>query len=290
MNRRLAIFVSDQVSSEYLTVCKILQDTFHWDIMAITTCDEGADMTRTVLPVDRVYKVRSHLHFFQKEEIPLSDIVYDYRPHLLLMLGIPVRRVRRLVSQMTVPVLGVHLVQDKDTSMGDVVTQEIYPSFIPNISFSQSEISVPPPCPYRKSSEVNTFQLFCYGDKEQQMAVYDIAQSLGIEIAEDRDQASVSVFLDNLDFDLFGFMIEDMARGNIVIAPRLQTYLDCLGKGGLFYQQYSLSELQACCEIVQRSAAKREQLRYVLAEMYHKQYAHHAIAERWHRIFRNQCI
>lgn len=290
MEKRLAIFVSNQVSPEYLKVLNILRDTFHWDIIAITTSDKVADMARTLLPVDRVYKIQSHVPFFQKEKLPLSDIVYTYRPQVSVTVGIPVRRIRRLLSQMTIPCIGIHLVHDPQNSMGDWLTQEIYPSFTPHIAFSQSEISIPPPYPQDEYQDQDQIRLFCHGDQEQRIAVYDIAESLGIDTTEERSKASISVFLDPLDFDTFGSMICDMSEGKIIIAPRQEAYVNCLGKGGLFYQPYSLSELQACFEILQKSSAKGQHLRQVLAEMYHKQYSYQAIAERWHRIFRNQLV
>lgn len=79
-------------------------------------------------------------------------------------------------------------------------------------------------------------------------------------------------------------LMRAMASGTIIIAPRTEFFINLLGKGALYYKQDSVTELQACLEILARSEQKRQEIRQAASIMFDKRFSYSAITRMWNTV------
>lgn len=79
-------------------------------------------------------------------------------------------------------------------------------------------------------------------------------------------------------------LMRAMASGTVIITPRTELYTSALGRGSLYYEEYSLPEIQACLEILHRSEHKRQEVRSAASLMFEKRYSYSAISRLWHTV------
>ena len=83
----------------------------------------------------------------------------------------------------------------------------------------------------------------------------------------------------NIDSNIQYQLLNAMASGTIVIAPRDDIYQELLGKGALYYNPNSNSELAACIDIIQKNEAKKLAIREFAFEQFQRKYSYQAIAQ-----------
>jgi len=76
-------------------------------------------------------------------------------------------------------------------------------------------------------------------------------------------------------------ILNAIASGTIVIAPRDEVYQELLGRGALYYNHYSLSELSACIDVIQKNENKKLAIREQASEQFQRKYSYQAIAQFW---------
>lgn len=76
-------------------------------------------------------------------------------------------------------------------------------------------------------------------------------------------------------------ILNAIASGTIVIAPREEEYQILLGKGALYYNSESNSELTACIEVIQKNENKKLMIRQFASEQFQRKYSYQAIAQFW---------
>jgi hypothetical protein len=76
-------------------------------------------------------------------------------------------------------------------------------------------------------------------------------------------------------------ILHALASGTIVIAPREEIYQTLLGRGALYYNQASSSELTACIDVLQRSESKKREVRDYASAQFQRKYSYQAIAQFW---------
>jgi glycosyltransferase involved in cell wall biosynthesis len=84
-----------------------------------------------------------------------------------------------------------------------------------------------------------------------------------------------------LDDTIQSQILNAMASGTIVIAPRNDIYQELLGRGALYYSPNSSSELAACIDIIQKNETKRMTIRELASEQFQRKYSYQAIAQFW---------
>ncbi len=78
--------------------------------------------------------------------------------------------------------------------------------------------------------------------------------------------------------------MRSMASGTVMITPRTEKYLSFLGRGSLYYEEYSLPEIQACLEILNKSSQKRQEVREVASLLFEKRYGYSAVSGLWNTV------
>jgi len=76
-------------------------------------------------------------------------------------------------------------------------------------------------------------------------------------------------------------ILNAIASGTIVIAPRYEIYQELLGRGALYYNPHSSSELSACIEVIQKNENKKLLVRDLASEQFQRKYSYQAIAKLW---------
>lgn len=76
-------------------------------------------------------------------------------------------------------------------------------------------------------------------------------------------------------------ILNAIASGTIVIAPRNEIYQELLGRGALYYNPHSSSELSACIEVIQKNENKKLLVRDLASEQFQRKYSYQAIAKLW---------
>ncbi|NBP57375.1 glycosyltransferase family 1 protein [bacterium] len=76
-------------------------------------------------------------------------------------------------------------------------------------------------------------------------------------------------------------ILNAIASGTIVIAPREDQYQELLGKGAIYYNPSSSSELAACIDIIQKNENKKFAIREQASEQFQRKYSYQAIAQFW---------
>ena len=76
-------------------------------------------------------------------------------------------------------------------------------------------------------------------------------------------------------------ILNAIASGTIVIAPRDDKYQELLGKGAIYYNPSSSSELSACIDIIQKNENKKFTIREQASEQFQRKYSYQAIAQFW---------
>lgn len=76
-------------------------------------------------------------------------------------------------------------------------------------------------------------------------------------------------------------ILNALASGTIIIAPREDVYQTILGRGALYYNQLSSSELTACIDILQRNESKKREIREYASAQFQRKYSYQAIAQFW---------
>lgn len=79
-------------------------------------------------------------------------------------------------------------------------------------------------------------------------------------------------------------ILNAIASGTIVIAPREDIYQELLGRGALYYSANSGSELEACIDIIQKNENKKIAIRELASEQFQRKYSYQAIANFWGHI------
>lgn len=74
-------------------------------------------------------------------------------------------------------------------------------------------------------------------------------------------------------------LLNAMASGTIIIAPRNEQYQELLGKGALYYNPALSSELNACIEVIQKNEIKKLAIRDFASEQFQRKYSYQAIAQ-----------
>lgn len=88
----------------------------------------------------------------------------------------------------------------------------------------------------------------------------------------------------NLDNNIQYQILNAMASGTIVIAPRNDTYQELLGRGALYYSPNSSSELAACIDVVKKNENKKTMIRELASDQFQRKYSYQAIAQFWANI------
>jgi hypothetical protein len=76
-------------------------------------------------------------------------------------------------------------------------------------------------------------------------------------------------------------ILNAIASGTIVIAPREDQYQELLGRGALYYNQNSGSELAACIDVIQKNENKKFVIREQASDQFQRKYSYQAIARFW---------
>jgi glycosyltransferase involved in cell wall biosynthesis len=76
-------------------------------------------------------------------------------------------------------------------------------------------------------------------------------------------------------------ILNALASGTIVIAPREEIYQTLLGRGALYYNQSSTSQLNACIDVLQRNESKKREIRDYASAQFQRKYSYQAIAQFW---------
>jgi glycosyltransferase involved in cell wall biosynthesis len=76
-------------------------------------------------------------------------------------------------------------------------------------------------------------------------------------------------------------ILNSIASGTIVIAPRDENYQELLGKGALYYNSNSRSELTACIDVIKKNENKKMTIRELASEQFQRKYSYQAIAQFW---------
>lgn len=105
----------------------------------------------------------------------------------------------------------------------------------------------------------------------------DLSDNLPI-VYELLDCLIVSGELDNI---INYQILNAIASGTIVIAPRDENYQAILGRGALYYSPNSISELAACIDIIQKNEVKKFAIRENASEQFQRKYSYQAIAQFW---------
>jgi glycosyltransferase involved in cell wall biosynthesis len=84
-----------------------------------------------------------------------------------------------------------------------------------------------------------------------------------------------------IDATISYHILNALASGTIVIAPREEIYQILLGRGALYYKQSSSSELTACIDVLQRSESKKREVRDYASAQFQRKYSYQAIAQFW---------
>jgi|GEM_PF-765160 hypothetical protein len=79
-------------------------------------------------------------------------------------------------------------------------------------------------------------------------------------------------------------ILNAMASGTIVIAPRYEQYQEILGRGALYYNPELSSELAACIDVIQKNESKKILVRDSASEQFQRKYSYPAIAQVWANI------
>jgi len=105
----------------------------------------------------------------------------------------------------------------------------------------------------------------------------DLSNNLPI-VYELLDCLIVSGELDNvINYQI----LNAIASGTIVIAPRDDNYQAILGRGALYYSPNSSSELAACIDIIQKNEVKKFAIREQASEQFQRKYSYQSIAQFW---------
>lgn len=108
----------------------------------------------------------------------------------------------------------------------------------------------------------------------------DLSNNLPI-VYELLDCLIVSGELDNvINYQI----LNAIASGTIVIAPRDENYQAILGRGALYYNPNSSSELAACIDIIQKNENKKFTIREQASEQFQRKYSYQAIAQFWNHL------
>lgn len=76
-------------------------------------------------------------------------------------------------------------------------------------------------------------------------------------------------------------ILNAIASGTIVVAPREDQYQELLGRGALYYSPNSSSELAACIDVIQKNENKKFVIRDQASEQFQRKYSYQAIAQFW---------
>lgn len=116
-----------------------------------------------------------------------------------------------------------------------------------------------------------------YAQKGSFVLPIDFRKNLPV-VYELLDCVIVSGSIDsNISFNI----LNAMASGTIVIAPREEEYQILLGKGALYYNPSLSSELTACIEVIQKNENKKISVRDTASEQFQRKYSYQAIAQFW---------
>lgn len=83
----------------------------------------------------------------------------------------------------------------------------------------------------------------------------------------------------NIDQNIKYQLLNAMASGTIIIAPRNENYQELLGRGALYYNPALSSELSACIEVIQKNESKKLAVRELASEQFQRKYSYQAIAQ-----------
>jgi hypothetical protein len=117
---------------------------------------------------------------------------------------------------------------------------------------------------------------------------YDITTKQGSFVLSDDLLDNLAVVYELLDCLIVSGEIDDnmqyqllnaMASGTIIIAPRNEQYQELLGKGALYYNPNLSSELNACIEVIQKNESKKLAIRAFASEQFQRKYSYQAIAQ-----------
>lgn len=84
-----------------------------------------------------------------------------------------------------------------------------------------------------------------------------------------------------IDANIRYHILNAMASGTIVIAPREEEYQVLLGRGALYYNPSLSSELTACIEVIQKNDNKKITVRDLASDQFQRKYSYQAIAQFW---------
>lgn len=84
-----------------------------------------------------------------------------------------------------------------------------------------------------------------------------------------------------MDTNISYQILNAMASGTIVIAPREEEYQALLGRGALYYNPSLSSELTACIEVIQKNENKKISIRDLASDQFQRKYSYQAIAQFW---------
>jgi glycosyltransferase involved in cell wall biosynthesis len=119
---------------------------------------------------------------------------------------------------------------------------------------------------------------------------YDISTRQGSFVLSEDLSNNLPIVYELLDCLIVSGDIDDainyqilnaIASGTIVIAPRDENYQAILGRGALYYSPNSSSELAACIDIIQKNETKKLTIREQASEQFQRKYSYQAIAQFW---------
>jgi len=119
---------------------------------------------------------------------------------------------------------------------------------------------------------------------------YDISTKQGSFVLSENLSNNLSIVYELLDCLIVSGELDNtinyqilnaIASGTIVIAPREDQYQELLGKGAIYYNPSSSSELAACIDIIQKNENKKFTIREQASEQFQRKYSYQAIAQFW---------
>jgi len=330
---RIVLFAGKQTTRHHIHCIRILMDRFEWNVTFITVYPVIADLARDIIPVDRVYLVKSFSLPFLQEAPSLIDIIMNAHPDVCIVVGCGDGRFQSFLEQTNLPIVWIREIDfdDSETLYSLTVQKEIRPGIIPQVSQKQPIVYIPAPMvDYQDFLDLNT-DLVLEWKHDCGLISHDTVQNtihkktLVAVLGTPEQDYSVKSLLTNQDILMYSIgnpessdiefpevhednapilyelcdaliVVEDthhlvqlslmraMASGTVIITPRTETYTSALGRGSLYYEEYSLPEIQACLEILQRSEHKRQEVRSAASLMFEKRYSYSAITRLWHTV------
>ncbi|MEY3471165.1 MAG: hypothetical protein RLZZ223_515 [Candidatus Parcubacteria bacterium] len=119
---------------------------------------------------------------------------------------------------------------------------------------------------------------------------YDVCAQKGSFVLPTKFRYNLPIVYELLDCVIVSGPIDELvnyhilnaiASGTIVIAPRDDEYQALLGRGALYYSPTSSSELNACIEVIQKNDHKKTSIRELASEQFQRKYSYQAIAQFW---------